>query len=435
MINSLIYFVSNHTPLLYLTQSIWRDEGFSYFMAKPNIIQILINSINDFNPPLYYMTLHVWMRIFGETDIALRMLSFVFHILTVYLVFLLAKKIFSEKFALWLAAFTFFNPMLLYYGFELRMYSMYPFFTLASLYFFMEKRWKPYLLVTTLGIYTHSFFVFVILSEALYLYLTKQLNKKNLIHVFKPVLFFLPWLPFIIWQFGQAQHTWIFPVDLQLSKSALGNLFTGYEGTPGGLWKNTAILSLVILMFMLNGLRRFKRSALLFNCLILFPLFVVIVYSLIRQPIYVNRYVIFITIGEILAIAYGIWSIKSKTMRITAMMLWLALVIFLDFTSALDFHKKTDVRSTIMEIAKLAKPQDAVYAQTPLVYFESAFYYPRKDRVFIYNPQNIAVPKYIGTAVIPKNKSAMDFPESPARTFLVKNDGSYEVVIKSLVTK
>ncbi len=83
-----------------------------------------------------------------------------------------------------------------------------------------------------------------------------------------------------------------------------------------------------------------------------------------------------------------------------------------------------------MEINRLAKKDDVVYAATPLVYFESAFYFRDHDRVFIYNPSNVAVPKYVGTAVISQSKSKMDFPEKPTRTFLVKSDGSYEVIEK-----
>lgn len=429
MFNTIINFITNHTPLFYLTQSIWRDEGFSYFMAKPNILEILKNSINDFNPPLYYIFLHFWLKIFGETDIALRMLSFVFHLLTVYFAYLLARKIFTAKFAWWVAAFTMLNPLLIYYGFELRMYSMYAFFTLASLYYFLEKRWRAYIIVTTLGIYTHSFFLLVILSQMAYLYIGKQLSKKNLKHLIKPILFFLPWVPFILWQFKESQNTWIFRVDMQLVTSSLGNLFTGYEGTPGGLWGKTALLSLVILIFLVWGGLRNKKVGLLFGIVTLVPLAFILLYSLIRRPVYVNRYMIFVTIGEIFAISLGVFSIRRKLYRYFFMSCWFLLVLCINYF-AVGFHKKVDIRSTIMEISQLAKRQDVIYAQTPLVYFESAFYYPNKNNVFIYNPGNIVIPKYIGTAVIPIEKSKLDFPEEPIRTFLVRNDGSYEVVMK-----
>ncbi len=427
----MINFLFKNTPLMYLTQSIWRDEGFSYFMARPNIIQVIKNSINDFNPPFYYIMLHFWMKLFGESDIALRMLSFIFHILTVYFAFLLFRKLFGERFGWWAAAFTFLNPMLLYYGFELRMYSVFAFFTMASTLYFIEKRWRRYVIVTTLGIYTHSFFLLIILSQLLYLYITKQLIKKSVKYVLTPVVFFLPWLPFLIWQFGQSKNTWIYPVNIQLVFSSLGNLFVGYEGTPGGLWVLTFALSLVLILFIYSALKKGKKIGYLAAIYTLFPLGLVLLYSIIRRPIYVNRYLIFVTVGEILAISSTIGRTKVKKLRYIWMGFWLIFIIVIDLISV-SFHKKINIRATIMEISRLAKSDDVVYTQTPLVYFESAFYFPDKERVFIYNPKNITIPKYIGTAVIPKEKSMLDFPESPARTFLVQEDGSFEVIMKKV---
>lgn len=427
-------FIFNHTPLFYLTQSIWRDEGFSYFMAKPNLFKVVTNSINDFNPPLYYIVLHFWMKIFGEGDMTLRMLSFVFHLSAVYIAFLLAKKIFSVRFAYFVALFTFFNPMLIYYAFEMRMYSLFTLFTFASLYYFMEKKWRKYVIITTLGMYTHSFFIFVIFGQLVYLFITKQFKRHLIIHLIKPIFLFIPWLPFLVWQFGQTKNSWIYPVDGQLIKSVLGNLFTGYEGSPGGLWGLTALLSLIILLFVYLGIKRNKKIGLLFSIIIFIPLFLVLSFSILRKPIYVNRYVIFVTVGEILAICLGIWSIRDKKVRKAVMCLWMILILLMNIFAS-QFHKKVDFRSTTLEITKLAKSTDYVYAQTPLSYFETAFYFPRRDKVYIYNPKNIAVPYYIGTAVISKDRSIADFPPSPARTYLIHDDGSYEMIIKTASVK
>ncbi|OGG14763.1 hypothetical protein A2773_04070 [Candidatus Gottesmanbacteria bacterium RIFCSPHIGHO2_01_FULL_39_10] len=432
MVNAILNFVFNHTPIFYLTQSIWRDEGFSYFMAKANVWEIILNSIQDFNPPLYYITLHFWMKIFGESDITLRMMSFVFHILSVYVAYLLVKKIFEEKFAFFVAALVFFNPMLMYYAFELRMYSMYAFFTLASLYFFIQKRWRPFTIVSTLGIYTHSFFIFVILSEIIYLYFQKELSRQTFKKVFKPIIFFIPWIPFMIWQFLESKNSWIFPVDLQLITSALGNLFTSYEGTPGRLWGWTALLSLIILIFVYFGFRKNRKYGLLFGILTLVPLSIVLAYSVLRRPIYVNRYLMFVTIGEIMAMATFIYSLKNRKQRYYLMGIIIVFSVVLNVVSA-SFHRKVDIRSTILEIKSLSKKDDVIYANSSLVYFESAFYFQDQSRVFIYNPSNVAIPKYVGTAVIPPSKSKMDFPEKPARTFLVKTNGSYELIEKEQI--
>ncbi|MBI2611775.1 glycosyltransferase family 39 protein [Candidatus Gottesmanbacteria bacterium] len=426
---SIANFIFYSTPIKYLAQSIWRDEGFSFFMAKENIMQIILNSINDFNPPLYYILLHIWMSVFGEIDIALRMMSFIFHVLTTYYVFLLARKIFWEKFAFWVAAFTFFNPMLLYYAFEIRMYSLFALFTIASLYYFLAKRWRAYAIFGTLGMYTHSFFSFIIFSYLVFLFLARQFQRKIILRTILPLLFFLPWVPFLLFQFKESQNTWIFTVDLQLILSSLGNLFINYEGTPGGLWLVTAFLSLIIVILIFYAIRKSRKLGLLFTSLVFTPLFIVLSYSVIKRPIYVNRYMIFVTVGEIMAISLALWSIKLRTTRYGVMLLALGFVLYMNVFAPKKIHNKVDIRSTIAEIREMAKPNDLVYANSALVYFESAFYYPYRDKVYIYNPENAVIPKYIGTSVIDPSRSVANFPESPIRTFLVKEDGSYEVII------
>ena len=65
----MLNFIFTKTPLFFLTQSFWRDEAFSYFMAKKNISEIIFLTAKDFNPPLYYSILHFWIKIFGGSEI------------------------------------------------------------------------------------------------------------------------------------------------------------------------------------------------------------------------------------------------------------------------------------------------------------------------------------------------------------------------------
>src|SRR3989338_2243139 len=119
----MLEFFFFHTPVFYLIQSLWRDEAFSYFMALPSIGQIIVNTAADFNPPLYYIFLHLWIVFISSSDIGMRILSFIAHAFTVYFAFLFGRVLFSRRVAFFVAVFIFFNPMLLYYAFEIRMYS------------------------------------------------------------------------------------------------------------------------------------------------------------------------------------------------------------------------------------------------------------------------------------------------------------------------
>lgn len=426
MIDYLIY----HTPIYYLIQSVWRDEAFSYFMARPNILEIVKNTANDFNPPLYYLLLHFWINLVGRSDEGLRLLSFLPHLAGVYVAYLLAKQLTSKRFAVFVATFTFFNPMLLYYAFEMRMYSFYAFFTFLSLYFIYQKRWTGYLIAGILGLYSHSFYPLVIISYLAVLFLTKQLNKKNAVNILKPFIFYLPWMYVLINQFQRSQNSWIYPVDIQLIKSVLGNLFINYEGTPGDLWGVTTILSIIILFFLIIPLYNKKNLKKAYWAIIpiVLPLFLILGFSILRRPIFVNRYMIFVTVFEVIGISWGIWSIKNNRLRAATAALWTAFIVLVNLISP-PYHKKTDFKSTFAEINRLANTSDFIYSKTPISFLESVYYYRNSDHVFIHNPDNISIPYYIGITVVFPNASRLSFPPKPSKTYLISDNAGYEIYI------
>lgn len=421
-------FILFKTPFFYLIQSVWRDEAFSYFMAKPNIIQIIINNINDFNPPLYYLILHFWMILAGRSDEYLRLLSLFPHLISVHIAYDFAKRLFSGKFAVFVAVFTMFNPMLLYYAFEMRMYSFYAFFTFAVLYFFYLKNWRWYTIFAILGLYTHSFFPLLLLSLFVYLRLTDQFRKKNIFLTLKPLIYYLPWILVLIYQFRQSNNSWLFPVDLGLIKSVLGNLFTSFEGTPGFFWNYTACLSSVILVFLIIGYIKKRDQALLFLLPIFLPLFLILGYSVLMRPLFVNRYMIFITVAEIMGISMGIWCLKNSILRASIASLWIILILLVNII-LVPYHKKTDFKSAFTEINSQAGKDDFLYTKTPIALLESAYYYQYPANVFVYNPNNITIPYYIGVSVIFPQISKNSLPASPSRTFFIDDDANYELII------
>ncbi|OGG02037.1 hypothetical protein A2W14_06390 [Candidatus Gottesmanbacteria bacterium RBG_16_37_8] len=421
-------FLIYRTPVFYLTQSVWRDEVFSYFMSRPDILRIIVNTANDFNPPLYYLLLHFWGKFSGNSDIWLRLLSFVFHLTGVYFAYLLSRHLTNKKQSYYLSLFYLFNPMLIYYAFEMRMYSLYALTATAAIYFFYTKNWKGYIISSVLGLYSHSFFILIILSLSVYNFINRKL-RKDLIKTLSPILFFLPWIPILAVQFVKSKESWLFPVDWQLIKSVLGNLFTAYEGTPGHLWKYTFYLSLAIVSFLILCFRNNKLKGKMFILPIVIPLAFILTYSVIKRPIYVNRYLIFVSVFEVLAVFTGIISIKNQTVRKAVAFLWMIFIILFNLYIT-PFRKKTDFKTTFKEINKMAREEDAVYAMTPIGFLESAYYFKYPNKTFVYNPNKVHIPNYIGVNVVYPDISRTDFPPPPSRVFLVNDDATFEVVFQ-----
>src|SRR3990167_3959634 len=146
----MLNFLFQKTPLNYLVQSIWRDEAFSYLLAKKNFWEIFSLSAQDFSPPLYPLLLKFWISIFGSSEIALRSLSFVAYLFTFYFFYMFLTKILrtSKTWTIIYSILFFINPFLNYYAFEARAYSLFSLFTIASFYYFLSKKKLPYIVIT-----------------------------------------------------------------------------------------------------------------------------------------------------------------------------------------------------------------------------------------------------------------------------------------------
>lgn len=427
MFNSLISFLFTHTPLLYLTQSLWRDEAFSVLIAEPGGFESIKITAADFNPPLYYLLLNFWIKIFGKSEISIRMLSFVFFLCFLYVFYKFALFVFNKKLAIVLTTTAALCPILIYYGFEARMYSLYALTTTASMYFFYTKKWKPYIVVTTLALYTHPYTIFVPLTQGLYLLLKKKLTKLVLANILIPFIFYLPWILVIINQFKNSSQMWIYPIDLNLITSVLANLLVGFDGTPGFLWQYMKIFSLFLFIFYLFAFskKETREKYLLFFLWVFVPLSIVLTVSYFK-PIFVNRYIITVSVAQLFLLMVSLQSLSWKKLKIFSSVFVLSIFVFFLFYLP-PFIKKVNIRDTFTEITSLSRKDDLVLARSPLVFFESLYYFPDRERVYLYNPDMVKLPAYLGNVLIPNNKHTNTFPTYPKRAFMVYENGSYEL--------
>ncbi|MDQ7850715.1 MAG: glycosyltransferase family 39 protein, partial [Armatimonadota bacterium] len=72
------------------------DELYSFFVARHTLSGItrLIGQ-HDTHPPLYYATLRLWMAAVGSSEVALRLLSILGGLTTVFLTYLVAARLAS----------------------------------------------------------------------------------------------------------------------------------------------------------------------------------------------------------------------------------------------------------------------------------------------------------------------------------------------------
>ena len=435
-------WIVTHTPLLYFIQSLWRDEAFSILAAEKPLRQILPKL--SFEPPVYYTLLHFWIKIFGESEIAARSLSFLAFSLAIVVIIFWSEKLFKKHWLSWFLPLSFFlNPMLIYYAFEIRTYGWYVFFAVLSMYSYLEKRWILYVIAGVLGFYTHSYFGIVIFVEVLHwlifhkkILLSRQLFKE---HIFRATivigLLILPWLVKIAAQLSILKNSWYFPVNLNLVKSVLGNMFLGYEGTPWYLWADTQVLSLILLVFFVVALlptRTRVRNAFFF-LMATMPLVVVIGISFFK-PLFVNRYLIGVTVAEVILLAMSIEAIgKPLYQKIIGGGVLIFLIAFNVWYPWQ--HRKLDIRATVYEINAVKDKNDLYLVDNPLVFFETLYYASDRSKVYLYNPNHSPFPWYVGNAVFDKSKMTDQIPFYPHKAFMIHSDGTYTVIYQMPVAQ
>ena len=433
----MLNYLIAHSPLLYLTQSLWRDEVFSVYMAaRP--ISFFVTHL-DFEPPFYYLLLHFWTKIFGMSEIAGRSLSLLAFAGATGIIIFWSEKMFKKHWlAWWLPVFFFFNPMLLYYGMELRTYGWYIFFATLALFAYDQRKWKLWTAATVLGFYTHTFLVivpFALISHYLFSQ-RKQLFSRGfrsfcadpmIRAIFVVGLCIAPWLVKIGVAATKLRQSWYFPVDSNLITSVLGNLFLGYEGTPWYLWTFTKYLSLLILGASIVALlsKKVSRTAAPLFVQVYVPLIVIIGISFFK-PIYVNRYMIAVTIAEVLLIAIAIYAIRNAIVqKITAALFLLFVLGFNVWYPSL--HAKTDIRETMRQVKALTSPTDVIMTDSPLVFFETMYYSGDPAHVYLYNPELNEFPWYVGDAIVNPKQIVAEYPPYPIRAFVVHQNGKFDV--------
>lgn len=176
-------------------QSLWYDETVSAILARQAIPDLIAHTARDIHPPGYYLLLHGWRRLAGETEFALAFLSLVFGVLLVAGVYLLSRSLFDRRVALWAAGLVALSPYNLWYSQEVRMYTLGAFLGLLTLYFALRGiklsssllPWLGYAITATLGLYTLYYFAFLLIPLNLFLLAVLLLSAKSTqpYHVFR----------------------------------------------------------------------------------------------------------------------------------------------------------------------------------------------------------------------------------------------------------
>ena len=263
-------------------RAVWYDEAFSILFARRSWGEMIAGTFGptaaaaEEHPLLYYFTLHGWLRLFGDSPAAARLLSVVCGVVTVALIYFLGQRLFNRRVGTTAALFAALAPFPLYYAQEARMYALLGLATTAAVYFFVRawqengwRDWAGYALSAAAALYSHNLAALFLLSLAGWI-LWRWRRQRRAVHWRSVVgahlallLLYAPWLLALPRQLQTiAANYWVQrPGLLELVQTLFVFHFAAdNQGLPPRLLPFAIFFSLLILALLALELAKMRRQ-------------------------------------------------------------------------------------------------------------------------------------------------------------------------------
>jgi mannosyltransferase len=297
-------------------QSLWTDEALTAYEAQLPFGAMLQTVLHvETTPPLYFVLIWFWAKLFGNGAIALRSISVIAGIALVPIAYASARELVSRRAGVLAAAFVAVNPFMLWYSQEARAYMLVAALTGGSFMWFVRALRNPsrrnltwWAALSSAAVMTHYFAGFVILPEALWL-LWAQRSRTCGIAVAAVGLAQAAMLPFAVIDSNAAHGTaWIAQIA-PLTRIAVTVVEWGasnlYRRTTAleGLLIGAALISIVLAVLLLGSDRRTRAGAKIAGVIVAFAFGAPLVLGAIGYDYFLSRNLIpaFVPLAVVLA--------------------------------------------------------------------------------------------------------------------------------------
>ena len=203
-------------------QSLSGDELASWAFSNGETLSQVIGGVRgDVHPPLYFLTLRFAQWIFGDSEWALRLPSAFAGWLCIPAIYLLGRRLYSEREGIIAALFLAVLWAPIYYSQEARSYSILILLSILTSYFWWGvllglryRRELPardaalYVVCAVLCAYLHYFGLLLVMLQGAALAALAYDTLRKAVLLYVPVaLFYLPWLPSMVHQFGSGKQS------------------------------------------------------------------------------------------------------------------------------------------------------------------------------------------------------------------------------------
>lgn len=353
------------------SESLWIDEGFS---LRDTYGLDLMGETR----PLYFLFMTVWMKLgMGHSEFFLRLPAALFGAASVWLVYLLGRKLVGERPALMASFFMAISVLQINHSREIRMYSLSVLVTLLSTYCLtlaLEHKRAVYIIGYAIfalaGLLTSALTVLVMLAHGLFLLL--YLKK------YRPISYYLigtqlaivgTWIP---WLHNNVQATASYGdgytsiLDKPTPRGIVeffGKFFIWKWSDPGKLLIIASLLfSFIVFALVLYSLKSYRRDDSGLTLIWLWmavPMSGMIVASYTMSNVWMIHYLIAISPAVFLLVAKGILSINNRHIAFAAVFI-VAVVTLGRLSLYMKKHIRPEWRSAVSYIQAHESPGDVI---------------------------------------------------------------------------
>jgi mannosyltransferase len=431
------------------SESFWVDEAASWMFSQLPFAELWGGIPYEPHPPMFYTFLKFWIAIFGRSEFAMRSLSAVLNLATVYLVFLIGRLAVRGRDGFWLGLFGAvvfaMHPVQIHYAQEARSYAT---LTLAAAMVLLPLVWwlkhpsvlavRPrdlirnatrrewqaialFVIGAALGFWMHHTTILllgVIMSlGALLIALRSQSPGQVLVNfVLMGACILLLWLPngFLLlhslrdveadyWLQAPNRYEIVYRADYLLGTARVDGLSMRMRII------DMAVVGLIAASGALYIFRRAGwRIALFLASAAIVPVIVCLIATFTITPIFMPRPMLWVEVAYSVLLGASLLWIRSVPLRSAAAAIAFAVLMTIAVVNRIP---KEPWRQIVAMLEHETTPQDTIitwynYSQVPLRYYDAAERIPAKS-VRLWKDTNAAYPT-LGESIAPSYRISTD---------------------------
>lgn len=176
-------------------ESFWFDEVVTIHLLPQDLTMFIKQVTTDSTYTrniVYYTIAYFWMLPFEITEVSIRLLSVIFGVLSIIMVYIVGKNLFDEKIGIISSFLMAISEFQIHYSQEARFYSLFVLLTLLSMHYYIlafrnntRRYWIIGALINVVLFYTHSYAIFIFATQYIH----------YLINLRKNISSFSKWFP------------------------------------------------------------------------------------------------------------------------------------------------------------------------------------------------------------------------------------------------